>query len=132
MRTGRSIRFVYTGQSTARSDQMPSEHLRSLYFHTNCFARSAPLARIVRLAKMRWRRWPLPRNAPSVPRSEAPNLANAVVSARKRRNPQHLAGREPARIGQQSLVGFKDQMIFAAMAGAIFGFGDFPQRIAGL
>src|SRR6202035_3105043 len=61
-----------------------------------------------------------------------PSLANTVLSARKRRNSQHLAGRELAGIGQQSLVGFKDQMIFAAMAGAIFGFGDLPQRVAGL
>src|ERR1700704_4932329 len=53
------------------------------------------------------------------------------VSARKRWNPQHLAGMDLAGIGQQRLIGFEDQMIFAAMAAAIFGFGDVPQRIAG-
>src|SRR3984893_9552568 len=54
-----------------------------------------------------------------------PYLANAVVSARKRRNPQHLAWIDLAGIGQ---LGFEDQMIFAAMAGELFGFNDLPRQ----
>ena len=50
---------------------------------------------------------------------------------RKRWNPQHLAWMDLVGIGQQRHVGFKNPMISAAMAGAIFGLRDLPERIAG-
>ena len=66
------------------------------------------------------------------PSFETLSPPNPAVLAREWRNPQHLAGKDLARFGQQKLVGFKDQMIFVAMAVAIYSFGDLPQRIAGL
>jgi hypothetical protein len=55
---------------------------------------------LLRFAKMRWRRWLFSRSAPSTLSVEVPYLANAVVSTRKRRNPQHLAWIDLAGIGQ--------------------------------